>query len=60
MGEVRIKRVYEDADKEDGVRILVDRLWPRGSAKKPRPWTAGSRMWHRALACAHGERDCPT
>ena len=34
MGEVRIKRVYEDADKEDGVRILVDRLWPRGVSKE--------------------------
>lgn len=34
IGEVRIKRVYEDADKEDGVRILVDRLWPRGVSKE--------------------------
>ena len=34
MGEVRIKRVYEESDKEDGVRILVDRLWPRGVSKE--------------------------
>ena len=27
---IRIKRVYEPPDKDDGVRILVDRLWPRG------------------------------
>lgn len=60
MGEVRIKRVYEDADKEDGVRILVDVSGREGSAKKPRPWTAGSRTWCQALACAHGERACPT
>jgi uncharacterized protein YeaO (DUF488 family) len=29
----KIKRVYELPDKEDGVRILVDRLWPRGLTK---------------------------
>ena len=27
---VRIKRIYEPAAKEDGTRILIDRLWPRG------------------------------
>lgn len=30
---VRVKRVYEPADAQDGRRILVDRLWPRGLAK---------------------------
>lgn len=30
---VSIKRVYESASKEDGYRILVDRLWPRGVSK---------------------------
>ena len=30
---VRIKRVYEPATKEDGYRVLVDRLWPRGMKK---------------------------
>jgi uncharacterized protein YeaO (DUF488 family) len=30
---VRIKRVYELATEDDGLRILVDRLWPRGVAK---------------------------
>jgi uncharacterized protein YeaO (DUF488 family) len=30
----RIKRVYETADKGDGFRVLVDRLWPRGIAKQ--------------------------
>jgi uncharacterized protein YeaO (DUF488 family) len=29
----RIKRVYEPASKDDGLRVLVDRLWPRGIAK---------------------------
>jgi uncharacterized protein YeaO (DUF488 family) len=31
---VRIKRVYEEAAKEDGYRVLVDRLWPRGMKKE--------------------------
>ena len=31
---VRIKRVYEPAEKADGYRILIDRLWPRGMAKE--------------------------
>ena len=31
---IRIKRVYEAAREEDGVRILVDRLWPRGISKE--------------------------
>jgi uncharacterized protein YeaO (DUF488 family) len=31
---IRIKRVYEPAAKEDGWRVLVDRLWPRGMKKE--------------------------
>lgn len=30
---LRLKRAYEPAGPEDGVRILVDRLWPRGVSK---------------------------
>ncbi|MCT7665345.1 DUF488 domain-containing protein [Shinella kummerowiae] len=30
---IRIKRVYDEAEARDGVRILVDRLWPRGMSK---------------------------
>jgi len=30
---VKIKRIYEPAEESDGVRILVDRLWPRGIKK---------------------------
>jgi len=30
---IRTKRVYDQASKEDGFRILVDRLWPRGLSK---------------------------
>jgi uncharacterized protein YeaO (DUF488 family) len=29
-GHIALKRVYEPAGKDDGTRILVDRLWPRG------------------------------
>lgn len=30
---VVLKRIYEPASKEDGKRILVDRIWPRGISK---------------------------
>jgi uncharacterized protein YeaO (DUF488 family) len=32
--ELRIKRVYAEPSREDGKRILVDRLWPRGLTKE--------------------------
>ena len=31
---IRVKRVYEKPSKEDGFRLLVDRLWPRGMTKE--------------------------
>ncbi|MBP3951838.1 DUF488 domain-containing protein [Bacillus suaedae] len=31
---VHLKRIYEDAKKDDGVRVLVDRIWPRGIKKE--------------------------
>jgi uncharacterized protein YeaO (DUF488 family) len=34
MGTVKIKRIYEPFDEQDGMRILVDRLWPRGVKKE--------------------------
>ncbi|MFJ3415583.1 DUF488 domain-containing protein [Streptomyces sp. NPDC086082] len=30
---VRVRRVYDPPEQEDGVRVLVDRLWPRGLSK---------------------------
>lgn len=33
MTEFRIKRVYDAYEESDGLRILVDRLWPRGVSK---------------------------
>lgn len=32
--DVRTKRVYEQPAPEDGYRVLVDRLWPRGRSKE--------------------------
>ena len=34
MAEIRIKRVYEAPADDDGFRVLVDRLWPRGISKE--------------------------
>ena len=31
---IALKRIYEKPSKEDGTRILVDRLWPRGISKE--------------------------
>ena len=31
--QLNMKRVYEKPEKEDGYRILVDRIWPRGVSK---------------------------
>jgi uncharacterized protein YeaO (DUF488 family) len=43
---VSIKRVYEPAEGDDGVRVLVDRLWPRGLTKAK----ASIDEWLRDLA----------
>lgn len=32
--EIGIKRAYEPASTDDGFRVLVDRLWPRGLSKE--------------------------
>lgn len=32
--DIQIKRVYEPYSKDDGFRVLVDRLWPRGLTKE--------------------------
>ena len=34
MTEIRVKRIYEEVAPEDGRRVLVDRLWPRGVKKE--------------------------
>lgn len=32
--DIRLKRAYEPPARDDGVRVLVDRLWPRGMKKE--------------------------
>jgi uncharacterized protein YeaO (DUF488 family) len=44
--DIRIKRVYDEPDTEDGKRILVDRLWPRGLTKEK----ANVDIWLKGLA----------
>jgi len=44
--ELKIKRVYEKPEKEDGMRILVDRLWPRGLTKEK----ASIDLWLKEIA----------
>src|SRR5690554_554691 len=34
MKQIAIKRVYEEAFKQDGYRLLVDKVWPRGVKKE--------------------------
>jgi uncharacterized protein YeaO (DUF488 family) len=34
MGDVRIKRIYDRVEPDDGHRMLVDRVWPRGVSKE--------------------------
>lgn len=43
---IKIKRVYDKPQQKDGYRILVDRLWPRGLAKKE----AAIDEWTKLLA----------
>lgn len=49
---IRIKRVYEPPEKSDGLRVLVDRLWPRGLAKE----RAKVGLWLRDVAPSDGLR----
>lgn len=34
MTVYKIKRIYESPESDDGYRVLVDRLWPRGISKE--------------------------
>jgi uncharacterized protein YeaO (DUF488 family) len=33
VGTVRVRRVYDQPERSDGTRVLVDRIWPRGLTK---------------------------
>ena len=44
--KLKLKRVYEEPTQEDGTRILVDRLWPRGLTKE----RARVDLWFKEIA----------
>jgi len=33
-GDIRVRRIYDDPSDDDGIRVLVDRRWPRGVSKE--------------------------
>jgi uncharacterized protein YeaO (DUF488 family) len=43
---IKVKRVYEKPSRTDGLRVLVDRLWPRGLSKE----RAAVKVWLKDLA----------
>lgn len=49
---IKIKRVYKKPEDEDGIRILVDRLWPRGLTKEK----ASVDLWLKDIAPSTGLR----
>ena len=49
---IKLKRVYEASNKSDGVRILVERLWPRGLTKE----AAAVDHWVKDIAPSPGLR----
>jgi len=46
MEQIKIKRIYDEASDDDGYRVLVDRLWPRGISKK----AAKLDEWNKEIA----------
>jgi uncharacterized protein YeaO (DUF488 family) len=49
---IRIKRAYEPPGKDDGLRILIDRLWPRGLSRNALKFDA----WVKHLAPSNALR----
>jgi len=43
---VKIKRIYEKTEKEDGYRVLIDHLWPRGVSKEK----ANINLWLKEIS----------
>lgn len=52
MNKIQIKRVYEGPSESDGIRILTERLWPRGVSKE----RAQLDQWMKAVAPSHDLR----
>ncbi|MGW2014708.1 DUF488 domain-containing protein [Streptomyces sp. NPDC001927] len=62
--DIRVRRIYEAPSPDDGVRVLVDRLWPRGLAKTdaqvdewPKALTPSTelRRWYHGAAGSYEE-----
>lgn len=45
MTRIAIKRVYDPIEDQDGMRILVDRIWPRGKTKE----SVACQLWARDI-----------
>ena len=43
---IKLKRAYEQASNDDGLRVLVERLWPRGISKQK----GQIKLWLKALS----------
>ena len=52
MVEFRVKRVYNEPAADDGLRVLVDRLWPRGLTKE----RAAVDLWAKDVAPSNALR----
>lgn len=46
MSKIHLKRVYDEPSPDDGLRVLVERLWPRGLSKE----RAKVDVWLKAIA----------
>ena len=46
MYSIRTKRIYKAPEESDGIRILVDRLWPRGIKKE----SSEVKAWEKEIA----------
>ena len=46
---IHLKRVYDQPSKEDGYRVLIDRLWPRGVSKEK----AHADQWLKEVGPSH-------
>ena len=44
--KIRVKRVYDSPAREDGTRVLIDRIWPRGLSKEK----AAVDLWAKDIA----------
>jgi uncharacterized protein YeaO (DUF488 family) len=51
-GTLAIKRIYDQPEQRDGIRVLVDRLWPRGVSKE----RARVDLWLKDLGPSTGLR----